>query len=872
MKIFFILFFNFICVVAQTDKEIWDKVAHYCKKGEERLDEQPGAASIDFREAKKLIDLYFSRHKIRNEDDLYAISFVYNNYGKSLILIDRVEEGTKLRKVVLNLFEKIYQDKNSFLFSQILNNMGYTYAVRSEFDKSYQYYKRAFNMQKALQLEHSKSTKNLETYAKTLNNMGSAHERLGDDYLKSGDTKKSFAFYKEAQNYYTKSLNLKNKIFKEYVESISKTEINIADCYIKMGAIKPKYIETAHEKIGKTLSSMYKNLNNKKSSTFSKAYISKIEVSFKRNELKHIPEYVEKLYKIQKNFLENNTWAGATLHKQRMWKEQLQLPLNLLLSTLSSEVNSQDYIKRAFICSVYTKSVINCALKAERQFLTQLKGKSSKSSNFFETYKKIVSQISDVTYSSDKKVLKAYNDFEQKIFNLEQAISQKFKRYYEDPELTEKQLIQLQEKLKEDSIFLEWIEFEDWNNNKQKSLGCFVVTHKGIRFVTLPDSPKKVYKLIHKIRRQIKLDLLELKNNWNKAIIAKKSTEKALETLKEAENRLLPKLAELKNILWMPINDISLKVRNVVVAPCGDLHLIPWAIFPDKSQKAYSVEHYNFSYCSSAKDLQEEHSVENSVATNGILCIGDPALYSKKEMNDEQLAMRNIRSSVTWAVCNYFKQELQEAKESSLELFSKEGELVHGKNATKANFKQKAPNADILHIVSHATMIKSNDEEKMMEKFPLLKNRFLNSLLRASILFSKNGVGVGYMTALEISTLNLSQVQCVIISCCSTGDIIPEDAFGFLGFRWAFRQAGAKRTLSNLWDVLDKESAKIMKHFYTEYRTWTSYSFAVNECQREFLKNNKAYTHPGVWGYIICDGVPDFDKKKEDDMEEEEEW
>lgn len=104
---------------------------------------------------------------------------------------------------------------------------------------------------------------------------------------------------------------------------------------------------------------------------------------------------------------------------------------------------------------------------------------------------------------------------------------------------------------------------------------------------------------------------------------------------------------------------------------------------------------------------------------------------------------------------------------------------------------------------------------------PLLKEGpVINSdLLSCLALAGANGVGKagpddGLFTAADAGSLQLQGTELVVLSACSTGLGTTASGEGLLGLQRAFQIAGAKTTISTLWNVDDAATRQLMVRFY----------------------------------------------------------
>jgi CHAT domain-containing protein len=108
----------------------------------------------------------------------------------------------------------------------------------------------------------------------------------------------------------------------------------------------------------------------------------------------------------------------------------------------------------------------------------------------------------------------------------------------------------------------------------------------------------------------------------------------------------------------------------------------------------------------------------------------------------------------------------------------------------------------------------------------------------------------GILTALEISQMDLSDTELVVLSACETalGDIRSYE--GVYGLQRAFKIAGAKYLIMSLWQVPDFQTQELMTNFYA---SWLEEGMSIPDAFRAARKALRdAYPDTINWaGFIL---------------------
>jgi len=189
--------------------------------------------------------------------------------------------------------------------------------------------------------------------------------------------------------------------------------------------------------------------------------------------------------------------------------------------------------------------------------------------------------------------------------------------------------------------------------------------------------------------------------------------------------------------------------------------------------------------------------------------------------------------------------------------------LYMDENALKTTLKN-IKNPGLLHIATHGYFLPENMSSSTGRLFGISsENSFDEPMLRSGLLFagSENSINKnifndnisdnGIMTAYEVSNLDLTGTELVVLSACETGLGEIKNGEGVYGLQRAFQVAGAKSVIMSLWTVDDKTTQELMTNFYTNWLSGMSKQNAFKEAQ---LKLKQTYSNPYYWGAFVLIG------------------
>ena len=342
----------------------------------------------------------------------------------------------------------------------------------------------------------------------------------------------------------------------------------------------------------------------------------------------------------------------------------------------------------------------------------------------------------------------------------------------------------------------------------------------------------------------------------------------------------------LYRMVWRPLEPYISGYEMALIAPDGALNLVSFAGLKNQ-QGQYLIETTPIHYLVTGRDLLRLKEIEQS--STGLLALGDPdydatiaqrqaALNRPYAIEEEPygmspLAARGIGSSrrsisdITVPRLPNTHREIDEVvKNWSVRTAGPVVTLV-GTNASEDNFKREAVGKRAIHLATHGFYIRSEFTEGLADA-ELWGNapRYVENPLLYSGLFlaggnlhgqgaDSAGVEDGILTAEEVSALDLSSAQLVVLSACESGLGDVQLGEGVYGLRRAFQMAGARTVVSALWPISDKSTAEMIAQLYA--RSKKSLPERIRKMQLAQIKKLRKgglSDHPYNWAGFIALG------------------
>lgn len=280
--------------------------------------------------------------------------------------------------------------------------------------------------------------------------------------------------------------------------------------------------------------------------------------------------------------------------------------------------------------------------------------------------------------------------------------------------------------------------------------------------------------------------------------------------------------AELRKVVWEPLQGLIGQPKVVLVSPTGPLTLLPFAALPGRNPNTYLLHEFAFATVPTLillPDVVAERPARP--ARPAALVVGgiDYGVKAAPTPGDTPWVQLKATGPEADAVGTQFGKAFPAAPAAT---------VLTGAGATKAAvLKELAARRSFVHVATHG-FFAAGAEPKRVPGDGLGRLRFdqttadrYPSLRSGLVLAGANAPPNGkleecLLTALEVSELNLSGTELVMLSACVSGRGTAVEGEGVLGLQRAFGVAGARSVVASLWEVPDKATRLLTEEFYRQ--------------------------------------------------------
>ncbi len=312
----------------------------------------------------------------------------------------------------------------------------------------------------------------------------------------------------------------------------------------------------------------------------------------------------------------------------------------------------------------------------------------------------------------------------------------------------------------------------------------------------------------------------------------------------------------LFNLLWKNIEPFVKDKKKIYISPILLTQNINWGFIPCPDGK-YLNDKYEIQHLSTTASLLNREILQHKT----VAIFGDMNYSQERGCGTEPILRGLIEeyeeNRGNFLNLNYTKEEIVSVRniltESGLDIsvYSKD-------NANENSFRSLDEHSpSIIHISSHAYYLVGFDKfnDYFNRLTPLISRD--ENMIRSGILFNMannalNSISLsdvttdGVLTAEEISTMDLSNTDMVVISACESMIGCSNEGLG--GLPKAFKLAGVRSILGSLWKVSDSVTSLLMNEFYQNLNKGLSKNESLIRAQ---YKVRELYPDPYYWAAFI---------------------
>ncbi|MBF2063644.1 MAG: tetratricopeptide repeat protein [Calothrix sp. C42_A2020_038] len=452
------------------------------------------------------------------------------------------------------------------------------------------------------------------------------------------------------------------------------------------------------------------------------------------------------------------------------------------------------------------------------------------------------------------------------------------------------------EALPNNSILLEFVRFDLFDFHGILSQGdklwrqsrylVFILPAKQPNAVTMIDlgESEKIDDLIQQFRLQASIIKGE------KLGFAKSAKVPKLKTISYDTTAAL----QLSQALFHPIYEALSNYKHLIIAPDGNLNLLPFQLIPTNTSEELLIDKYTISYLGVGRDILRSQ-VQTSHPSSAPLIIADPDFdLASQENITTEIQPREFISTLDGDILTP-TPGTRLLGESIAKKLQNAG-LYLGAAAVETLLSNiNCPN--IMLIATHGLFLPDSYQPPTQNRFSKLKLN--NPMMRSALAFAgantwlsggtlPPNAGKGFVFAQDIASLNLWANELTVLSACDTGRGDIKIGEGVFGLRRAFAVAGTKTLIMSLWKVPDTVTALLMERFFDNLQLDIGRADALQNAQiyirnitvkelqksalgqqvlkelfqlREVsannidsLNNTTPLQHPFYWGAWICQG------------------
>jgi len=328
----------------------------------------------------------------------------------------------------------------------------------------------------------------------------------------------------------------------------------------------------------------------------------------------------------------------------------------------------------------------------------------------------------------------------------------------------------------------------------------------------------------------------------------------------------------LYELIWQPLEPYLQGVDKIYYSPSGLLHTLNLQAIMAPDGKRMG-EKYSMEQMSTTRNVvttSGEPDKSSITLFGGInydfVPAGKDSIEKETDFHQPDLSTTNRGATEYWYPLDGALDEVKLIKKQFDEN-KKSTTLITGEQASEETFKALSGHSPkILHISTHGFFfpdVERKKEDRKMLQLNEEKQVFKiadNPLLRSGLIMAHGNYTWqhqsnpyenedGILTAYEISNMDLTNTDLVVLSACETGLGEIKGSEGVFGLQRAFKMAGVDYLMMSLWKVPDKETKEFMNDFYKNWLGGMKIREAFSATQK--MMNQKYPNNPYLWAAFV---------------------
>ena len=271
---------------------------------------------------------------------------------------------------------------------------------------------------------------------------------------------------------------------------------------------------------------------------------------------------------------------------------------------------------------------------------------------------------------------------------------------------------------------------------------------------------------------------------------------------------------QLRDRLWKPIESALGDCRTVILVPDGRLAQVPWNALPGRRPDSFLIEDYALAQAPYGQYVARLLT-DPAPAGNGFFLVGGidygpagkwPYLKGTAVEVEQLAALRPGPDTVRLVG--------QAANQSRLRELMPGRRFIH--LATHGEFLDPGPGRDADRFLTSDTS-SGGAVFDVTARNPLVLSKLVLAGANRPAETDTTGLPVGddgFLTAEEVTGMDLSRNELVVLSACETGAGKVRSGEGVFSLQRSFHIAGSRAVVASLWTVDDRATQALMGRFY----------------------------------------------------------